>query len=331
MSKDSGPTADRGGRIMAYTGGVSRLVLSLALAAVATLPQAPQKPVERGERLWIDAVFVDGKGNPVTDIRKDEIEAWVGHFLIPIDEFISVTPENDAGRGGRLMVLILDDVAVPYADVPRVKETARHFVERMAPGDRMAIVTLNGSGMESTDDRARLTRAIEAYNARATGIVRADVLGRHVLETLSTLSRQLAGAGDRRKTIVGIGRSDLFDRPIPRPSAGQDLLPEWLETMRVMALANTSLYVIDSGTLGSRRLPDRGDEGLAHATGGRAFVGINDLNGAADKIVREASNYYLIGVKAPPVGRDADLRELEVKVRRAGVTVRAREAVSGGR
>jgi hypothetical protein len=39
----------------------------------------------------------------------------------------------------------------------------------------------------------------------------------------------------------------------------------------------------------------------------------------------------LIGVKAPPVGRTADLRELQIKVKRKGVTVRAREAVSGGR
>jgi len=39
----------------------------------------------------------------------------------------------------------------------------------------------------------------------------------------------------------------------------------------------------------------------------------------------------LIGVKAPPVGKTADLRDVQIKIKRRGVTVRTREAVSGGR
>ena len=69
----------------------------------------------------------------------------------------------------------------------------------------------------------------------------------------------------------------------------------------------------------------------AHATGGQAYIGTNDLNSAADKVLAEASNYYLIGVKAPPVGKTAELRDIQVKIKRRGVTVRTREAVSGGR
>jgi hypothetical protein len=190
---------------------------------------------------------------------------------------------------------------------------------------------LNGGGMELTTDRGRLRQEIDHYNVRATGVWRADMIGEHVLATLADLAGKVAQAGDQRKTIVAIGRGDILDRPLPAPSAGHDLLPEWVQAMRVMALANASLYVIDSATLGARRLADRGDNGLAKAMGGHAFIGINDLNGAADHILREAANYYLIGLKAPPVGREADLRELEIKVKRRGVTVRTREAVSGGR
>src|ERR1051325_1028133 len=104
-----------------------RLVLALALAALtAQATPLTQRPNERSERLWIDAAFVDGKGNPVVDLKKDEVEVWIGHFLVPTDEFISVTPDNDAGRGGRYVVLVLDDITIPFQDVPRVKETARH-------------------------------------------------------------------------------------------------------------------------------------------------------------------------------------------------------------
>jgi VWFA-related protein len=309
----------------------SVIALGLSLSAAA-LMQSPQRPQEHGpDQLWIDAAFVDGKGNVVTDIRRDEVEVWIGHFLTPIEDFISVTPANDAGRSGRFIVLLLDDITTPLDQVPRVRDVARHIVERLGPDDHVAIVTLNGSAMESTGDRTPLLRAIESYNVRATGVIRPDDLGAHVLQTMTSLAEQLGKAGDQRKTILAIGRSDFFDRPIPPPRNGRDLKPEWMAAMRAMAQANASLYVIDSSMLGGRFLPDNGDAGFAHATGGVAYIGLNDLSGAADKVLAEASNYYLIGVKAPPVGRTADLRELQIKVKRKGVTVRAREAVSGGR
>ena len=309
-----------------------KLLVATMLAMWISQGQELQKQPERNpEKLWIDAVFVDGKGNVVTDVRRDEIEVWIGHFLTPIEDFISVTPDNNAGRGGRYIVLLLDDITTPVDQVPRVREAARHIVSRMGPDDHVAIVTLNGSAMESTGDRGPLLHAIDGYNVRATGVIRPDDLGAHVLATIASLAEQLGKAGDERKTIIAIGRSDFFDRPIPPPRYGRDLRPEWTNAMRAMALANATLYVIDSTALGARFLPDSGDAGFARATGGQAFVGINDLNGAADRILAEASNYYLIGVKAPPVGRTADLRDLQIKVKRRGVTVRSREAVSGGR
>jgi len=310
-----------------------RLALALALSLSATtLAQSPQKPRERGpDQLWLDAVFVDGKGNLVTDVRREEVEVWIGHFLVPIEDFISVTPANDAGRGIRYLVLLLDDITTPLDQVPRVKEVARHIVSRLQPGDHVAIVTLNGSAMESTGDRTPLLRAIDAYNGRAVGVMRPDDLGAQVLQTMTALAEQLAKAGDERKTILAIGRSDFFDRPIPPTRYGRDLKPEWTAAMRAMAQANATLYVIDSSTVGARFMPDTGDAGFARATGGQAFIGVNDLDGAADKVLADASNYYLIGVKAPPVGKTADLREIQIKIKRRGVTVRTREAVSGGR
>ena len=277
----------------------------------------------------IDAVAVDRNGAPVVDLRQDEMEVWIGHFLVPIDSFSAVTPASD-DRNARLIVLVLDDMTLPLTELGRARDVARHFVTRMLPGDRMAIVTLDGGSMETTGDRSRLLRAIDTYNVRATGVVRIDVLGEHVLKTMGAYARQLAEASEGRKIIVGIGSGWIFDRPIPPPAAGHDLLPEWVDAMRAMALANVTLYAIDPSGVGARRV-DGGDAGFARATGGHAFVSTNDLNGAADRILREASNYYMIGVMAPPVGRDADLRELDVRVKRRGVTVRAREAVSGGR
>ena len=309
---------------------LAAIVLTFGVCTAA-LPQSQKPPERHPGRIWIDAAFVDSKGTPVTDINRDEVQVWIGHFLAPIEDFISVTPDNDAGRGRRYLVLLLDDITTPLALVPRVKEAAKHFVSRMGPNDQMAVVTLDGSGMESTNDHARLLQAIDAYNVRATGVLRRDQLGEQVLKTISALAEALAAAGDQRKTIVAIGRSDIFDRPIPPIAMGLDLKPQWVDAMRAMALANATLYIVDASVLGARWMPDSGTAGFAHASGGTAFIGINDLDGAADKILAEAANYYLIGVKAPPVGGKADLSELQVKLKRRGITVRAREAVSGGR
>jgi hypothetical protein len=87
--------------------------------------------------------------------------------------------------------------------------------------------------------------------------------------------------------------------------------------------------VIDPAGVSMARA-DGGGTGFARETGGLAFIATNDLNGAADRILRDAANYYLLGVGDPPVGRGADLREVDVRVLRKGVTARARKTITGG-
>ena len=306
-----------------------RLLLPLVLIALGPLPGLTQAPSERGAgRIHIDAVALDKNGLPVMDLKPAEVEVWIGHFRVPIESFTVVTP--DANPSGRLTVLVLDDVTMTPQLIPRVREAAKRFVIRMRPEDRMAIVTLDGSSMESTNDSVKLLRMIDAYAARSAGMMPMDRLGEHVLKTLGTLSRQMVEAGGQRKTIVAIGSGWLFDRPIPPAAVGMDPRKEWISAMQAMAVANVGLYVIDPAGLSMRRFEGGGDSGFARETGGVAFLATNDLNGAADKIMREASNYYMLGVGDPPVGRGADLREIDVKVLRRGVTVRARHLITGG-
>jgi VWFA-related protein len=309
---------------------MTRLLLLIALLLPPAVGARAQAPVERVPgRVVIDVVAVDRNGAPVMDLKQDEVEVWIGHFRAPIQTFTPVTPATD-DKGGRVLVLLLDDVTLPLAIVPRAREVARRFVSRMLPGDQAAVVTLNGGGgMESTSDQARLRKAIDAYDVRLSGVNRIEQLGEHVLKTVASISRQLVEAADQRKTIVAIGSGWLFDRPIPPPQIGHSLLPEWLDAMRIMALANVNLYVIDPSGLGNTRV-DGGAIGFARETGGHAFLNTNDLNGAADRILRETASYYMIGVGDPPVG-GTGLRETEVRVLRRGVTIRARRAVPSSR
>jgi VWFA-related protein len=309
---------------------MTRILISLVLAAAAGSMAAPsQVPAERGSsRILIDAVAFDRSGMPVVDLKPEEVEVWIGHFRVPVESFTAVTPATDRGDG-RLIVLMMDDVTVPLSLGPRGKDAARRFVNRLLPGDRMAIVTLDGSAMESTDDKTRLLRTIDAMALQSAGLIPVDRLGEHVLKNIAALSRQMAEASDQRKTIVAIGSGWLFDRPIPPPAVGMDVRKEWIAAMQAMALANVNLYVIDPAGLANTRA-ESGGNGFARETGGFAFMGTNDINGAVDRILRESANYYLLGVGDPPVGRGADLRELDVRVLRRGVTARARKTIVGG-
>jgi VWFA-related protein len=303
-------------------------VLALAVGGMALAGwRSPSTVLAQAALLQLDAVAVDGSGNPVVDLKRDELEVWIDGYRVPIENLTAVTPAS--GGDGRTIVLLLDDMTLPLTMMPRVREAARRFVDRMTPGDQLAIVSLNGDAMESTDDRSRLLRSIDAYTVRLMAGQRLDVIGEQVLKTVTSLSRQLAEAAPGRKTIVGIGAGWLFDTPIPSPVVGRDLRPEWTEAMRAMGFASVSLYAIDPGGLGTSRFGGSG--GFARESGGYAFVNSNDLNGAVDRIMREAANYYVIEVLDPPVGRKANLRGLDIKVHRRGVTVRARRQIPGGR
>ncbi len=305
-----------------------RLLLPVVVLALSPVPWHPQAPSERGAgRIHIDAVASDKNGIPVMDLKPAEVEVWIGHFRVPIESFTVVTP--DASPSGRLTVLVLDDVTMPLPQVGRARDVAKRFVSRMRPEDRMAIVTLDGSEMETTNDSAKLLRTIDRFTSQTGGTIPIDRLGEHVLKTIGGLSRALVEAGGQRKTIVAIGSGWLFDRPIPPAAVGMDPRKEWVAAMQAMALANVNLYVIDPAGVSLARA-DSGGTGLARETGGFAYLATNDLNGAADKIMQDAANYYLLGVGDPPVGRGAELREVDVKVLRRGVTIRARRTITGG-
>lgn len=304
---------------------IAAVSLALALLPAGGAAQAPQ---DHSKQVVIDVVALDKKGAPVPDMRPEDFDVQIGHFRVPITSVTAVTPSS-ADQQGRLIVLLLDDITVAPANIPRVRELAGRFIDKLAPGDRMAVVMLDGTGpLEVTDQPAMLRGAIGRYSPRG-GFTTRDGLGQQVLGTMSQIARQVMEAPGRRKTIVGIGTGWVFDRPIPNPlAAGRDLRPEWTDAMRAMTYAKANLYVIDPGGVGTTGAYS-GDTGFARETGGHAFVNTNDFKGIVDRILGEASNYYVISVPDPPTGRGADLRELEVTTRRRGVTIRARHAIPG--
>jgi VWFA-related protein len=299
-------------------------VAMLGVVALAEVSGQSTGGQASGPRLRIHAVAVDRQGIPVTDLRREDLEVWIGTYRVPIDSLTPVTSTSE--RGGRVIVLLLDDLVLDPTMAPRVRDIARRFISRMSPGDQMAVVTVDGGGMEITDDPARLQRRADAYFG-GMRILQPDLVGEQVLRSVASVSRQLLEAPGK-KTIVAIGVAWLFDRPIPPPTVARDLRQEWVEAVRAMAAADVHFYVIDPEGVGRSRA-DTGLTGFAYETGGRAFTNTNDFDGAVNQILREAGHFYVIDVADPPVFRKSDLRELDVRVLRKGVTVRARRWIPG--
>ena len=306
---------------------MQRLVLAWMVAAIIA-PAAPQRTTvePRPGYLLVDATATDKSGKFVTDLRPEEFEVWIGGYRVPIQSVSIVEPAAE-GPSRRSITLLFDDITVDPSITPRMREVGRQFVTRLAAGDRMAVAMLSGARIPSTDMRAQLLQAIDKLGPRAVGVMRPDTLAAHVLQTLAAIADGMSETAER-SAIVAIGPAWLFDTPIPPSSIGGDLRPEWTATVRALARANANLYVIDPGGVGRSGVTG-GASGFARDTGGFAFTNTNDFSAVADRIIRDTSSYYRLQVDDPPVGRSADLRAVDVRVKRRGVSVRARRAIPG--
>lgn len=64
---------------------------------------------------------------------------------------------------------------------------------------------------------------------------------------------------------------------------------------------------------------------LAEDTGGRAIVNQNDLRPGLQQMLDDASGYYLLGYNSSAAPTDGEFHEIEVRLKRPGLRVRARE------
>jgi VWFA-related protein len=183
---------------------------------------------------------------------------------------------------------------------------------------------------------------------------------RNTLLTLKSLAESLSGVHGRRKALVyiseGIGYSTTnFEewreiggnarRGLPIEGALRDAIA-------AASRANVSIYSIDPrgltnlgdtgmdinyvpddpnlrldsvGLLEELRLSQDSLRVLSEQTGGLAAVNSNDLAGAFDRVVRDNSSYYMLGYYPTNEKRDDRFRQIEVRVNKPGLQVRARK------
>jgi VWFA-related protein len=89
---------------------------------------------------------------------------------------------------------------------------------------------------------------------------------------------------------------------------------------------NASFYMIDPQGLPMARADSSGAmQTLAENTDGLAILNSNDLDRGFERIASDMASYYLLGYYASNTKPDGRFREIRVRVKRSGVSVRARK------
>ena len=179
-----------------------------------------------------------------------------------------------------------------------------------------------------------------AYNARAA------------MNGLANIAQLLEGVRGRRKALLYFSEGIDFNiRNMFGPNSSSAVLDSVRAATTTATRANAVIYSIDPGGLPVSNIPIEMDgmlpiepsldftEGairdelqmaqdslriLADETGGYAALNSNDFTDAFDRIVRENSSYYLLGYYPTDTEQSDRFRQLDVRVTRPGLEVRAR-------
>jgi VWFA-related protein len=274
---------------------------------------------------------------------------------------------NAIPAGGRLLALVLDD-ALPMApgEGVRARELALDVIDRLAPSDVAAVVFTSGreQNQNFTADQARLRSAVGRYHPRTD--LRFDRLDPRqgaapplyfaATATLRNLVRGLGVLGPRRKAILWVSAGIPLElgKVFGSDVWSSQLRDEWRDLLAAAGGANVTFYDLDPGGLRGQTIDlhigptswnTTGEDispggtreygavnrrfllDVAANTGGIAVTGSNDPGPGIEQLFTETGSYYLLGFESAfPPGKD--VRRLEVRVKRPGVTVHSRTQYS---
>lgn len=175
---------------------------------------------------------------------------------------------------------------------------------------------------------------------------------RLTLTSLRDVARWLERVPARRKALIFVSEGIEYDlRDFVQNRFASGLLADLQEAIAGARRSNTSIYAIDprglialdDGLIELEGLPDdpRANLGqsafaeairvmqdnlrvLSEETGGFAIVNSNDFAGGFERLVRENSQYYVLGYQSTNPRRDGRYRRVDVRVKKPGLRVIAR-------
>ena len=186
------------------------IVLVFALASAVVASQTPQ-PTFRGgiEVIEVDVSVVDGRGQPMTDLRAPEFTVTVdGEARRVVEaEWFSLRPAEADERGraseplkvfytsnttttrGRLIMIAVDRGSISFGGGRRVMQAAGRFLDTLGSNDRAAFVALPQPGplIDFTANHERVRQAVDSVVGVDTQEIRQFNIG--TSEAISLIER----------------------------------------------------------------------------------------------------------------------------------------------
>jgi VWFA-related protein len=342
-----------------------RIACALGFLAIAVAQDRPETVIRTTTRLvQIRVVAEDSKGNPVTNLRKEEFQLQDNRKPQPITLFASegaTLPTPDAtpaeARNDYAMIL-LDWLSPRYPDRLMVRENVNKLLQKFQPRQQVALYALGRPSQllhDFTDDPAALLQALAStedpfepdagptskFDARSGGPNTATKLSVEeqifdfnlkILDTLTALEKvadALARIPGRKSLIwVSNGFPFVLDGSAIPGAKGVEIsyVQDVEKIVDKFDRADVAIYTVDARGLpiGSKGYPASLQE-FAARTGGTAFYDRNDLDEGIWLALEDTKVSYTLGFT---VGTDAvpGMHEIRLRTTRPGVKLRYRES-----
>ncbi len=323
------------------------LVVLVALALGTSLRSAGV--LQAGETVRVDFQVIGAEGQPVADLKPDEVTVRLGGRPRVIKElqFVRVpagggTPvaaavpapfgTNAGGGGGqgRQFALVIEDETLAPGGEKQVREALMAFLDKLGPADRVAlsIAPRDNVQLDFSAGLERVREALMRLQGRAKTAATAAEETCRTRDTLAMLrGRMAAMSGAEAPTTVLFFSSKLSTPGVTQSrssSQGQCEinLQLYREIATAMAPARAQLYVIQQDP--TLTAPNEGLQNLVGATGGGQVQRLADATGTLTRVLAETSAHYIATVEGDASDKSNQAQRLEVRVTRSGVTTRAR-------
>jgi len=337
-------------------------------AQLPSAPQQPTFR-SRVDLVDVDVSVLDKNRLPVPGLTADDFVVRENGKVRPILAFSAVSlptrqrpvarwmedaasdeATNAVATEGRLVVILMNR-NITTEQVPVARRIAGAAIDQLGPADLGAVIyATHGTPQNFTSDR-RLLR--DAVNRPFAMLPEGDsgqggdcFCGTCSLESIERVAHALQDVRHRRRILIVIGSN------MPIQSLGQcggALAGLRERTERALEAANLTVYAFDpsglqtlSQTSSDRSVVDPARAVLANLnrranlmylpdlTGGRTVMGTNEPVLRVPEIFRESGAYYTLGFQPGNAREDRRFQEIDVKVKRPGLSVQARQGYFSG-
>lgn len=289
---------------------MSRFLASLLVAAGAVTALASQPTFRSAVRtVPVYATAIDAGGRLVSDLTQDDFEILDNGKPVAVSSF-SNDPQPFTA------IVMLDTSASMTEHLKLLNQAAEQFLIRLLPVDRAQVGAFNDKIQLSgtfTNDRDELIAALDDLQfGNSTRLW--DGLA---------FSIDALKAADGRKVVLLFTDGDDFGS---RTRYGEVVDRSRDEEVMVYGIGLETNYF--NGARQVRSRPDRSLRRIAEETGGGSFeLQKTDLLASTfTRVAQELRSQYLLAFA--PETFDGKVHKLDVRAKRAGITVRARKSYS---